>query len=305
MHFLVQIVTSSSFPSPSLQIWWLRAAAATAAIMFSKKKKSRIQISDPSNFEHRVHTDFDAQEQKFVGLPRQWQSLIEDTARRPKPFIDATVITTVEPRKVGRANQNRAGSVRRWLRSDVYFYFYFPPGVSRRSSAAANWEQTALWRGCWMSSTPCLWPGPTPYGEAAPTSPAGTPARQEEGGRRTETLTTDTTPTQTGQNQSRGVVRAFIWGGDHGSDGVVLTLRDRPRQEHQPGGDPRHAHRAVRPPPRDEETQGRAQQQPRGQEPSKAQRERTGPGHPPPPPHRNRDHRDRDQVFQLIFATSS
>ncbi|ROK28225.1 Serine/threonine-protein kinase PAK 4 [Anabarilius grahami] len=67
--------------------------------MFSKKKKQRVQISAPSNFEHRVHTDFDEQEQKFVGLPRQWQSLIEDTAKRPKPFIDATVITTVEPRK--------------------------------------------------------------------------------------------------------------------------------------------------------------------------------------------------------------
>ncbi|XP_030634377.1 serine/threonine-protein kinase PAK 4 [Chanos chanos] len=67
--------------------------------MFSKKKKQRIQISAPSNFEHRVHTDFDEQEQKFVGLPRQWQSLIEDTAKRPKPFIDATVITNVEPRK--------------------------------------------------------------------------------------------------------------------------------------------------------------------------------------------------------------
>ncbi|KAK7882010.1 hypothetical protein WMY93_028184 [Mugilogobius chulae] len=68
-------------------------------VMFSKKKKTRIDISAPSNFEHRVHTDFDEQEQKFVGLPRQWQSLIEDTAKRPKPFIDATVITTVEPRK--------------------------------------------------------------------------------------------------------------------------------------------------------------------------------------------------------------
>uniref|UniRef100_W5NAN1 non-specific serine/threonine protein kinase n=1 Tax=Lepisosteus oculatus TaxID=7918 RepID=W5NAN1_LEPOC len=68
--------------------------------MFSKKKKQRIQISAPSNFEHRVHTDFDEQEQRFVGLPRQWQSLIEESARRPKPFIDASVITTVEPRKV-------------------------------------------------------------------------------------------------------------------------------------------------------------------------------------------------------------
>lgn len=87
-------------PASSLQVWCL-AVAASAAIMFTKKKKSRIQISAPSNFEHRVHTDFDEQEQKFVGLPRQWQSLIEDTAKRPKPFIDVTVITTVEPRKVG------------------------------------------------------------------------------------------------------------------------------------------------------------------------------------------------------------
>uniref|UniRef100_A0A3P8TLC4 non-specific serine/threonine protein kinase n=1 Tax=Amphiprion percula TaxID=161767 RepID=A0A3P8TLC4_AMPPE len=83
--------------------------------MFTKKKKSRIQISAPSNFEHRVHTDFDEQEQKFVGLPRQWQSLIEDTAKRPKPFIDATVITTVEPRKtIVRGSKLGDGSLT-WL----------------------------------------------------------------------------------------------------------------------------------------------------------------------------------------------
>lgn len=75
--------------------------------MFTKKKKSRIQISAPSNFEHRVHTDFDEHEQKFVGLPRQWQSLIEDTAKRPKPFIDVNVITTVEPRKVSESKKNK------------------------------------------------------------------------------------------------------------------------------------------------------------------------------------------------------
>ncbi|XP_033848440.3 serine/threonine-protein kinase PAK 4-like [Acipenser ruthenus] len=67
--------------------------------MFTKKKKLRIQISAPSNFEHRVHTDFDQNEQKYVGLPRQWQSLIEESAKRPKPLIDASCITTVEPRK--------------------------------------------------------------------------------------------------------------------------------------------------------------------------------------------------------------
>ncbi|XP_035241552.1 serine/threonine-protein kinase PAK 4 [Anguilla anguilla] len=84
--------------------------------MFSKKKKQRIQISAPSNFEHRVHTDFDEQEQKFVGLPRQWQSLIEDTAKRPKPFIDATVITTVEPRKtIVRGSKIGADGSLSWL----------------------------------------------------------------------------------------------------------------------------------------------------------------------------------------------
>uniref|UniRef100_A0A3P9Q5L8 non-specific serine/threonine protein kinase n=1 Tax=Poecilia reticulata TaxID=8081 RepID=A0A3P9Q5L8_POERE len=84
--------------------------------MFAKKKKSRIQISAPSNFEHRVHTDFDEQEQKFVGLPRQWQSLIEDTAKRPKPFIDATIITTVEPRKtIVRGTKLGADGSLTWL----------------------------------------------------------------------------------------------------------------------------------------------------------------------------------------------
>ncbi|XP_034024546.1 serine/threonine-protein kinase PAK 4 [Thalassophryne amazonica] len=84
--------------------------------MFTKKKKSRIQISAPSNFEHRVHTDFDEQEQKFVGLPRQWQSLIEDTAKRPKPFIDVTVITAVEPRKtIVRGNKLGVDGSLTWL----------------------------------------------------------------------------------------------------------------------------------------------------------------------------------------------
>ncbi len=98
--------------------------------MFSKKKKSRIQISAPSNFEHRVHTDFDEQEQKFVGLPRQWQSLIEDTAKRPKPFIDATVITTVEPRKVSMIVWSRSlvsyvyfGELQQYFIVFCYFFF--------------------------------------------------------------------------------------------------------------------------------------------------------------------------------------
>ncbi|XP_006161805.1 serine/threonine-protein kinase PAK 4 isoform X2 [Tupaia chinensis] len=64
--------------------------------MFGKRKK-RVEISAPSNFEHRVHTGFDQQEQKFTGLPRQWQSLIEESARRPKPLVDPACITSIQP----------------------------------------------------------------------------------------------------------------------------------------------------------------------------------------------------------------
>ncbi|KAH0631621.1 hypothetical protein JD844_006042 [Phrynosoma platyrhinos] len=63
--------------------------------MFSKKKK-RIEISAPSNFEHRVHTGYDQQEQKFTGLPRQWQGIIEESAKRPKPLVDPVCITAVQ-----------------------------------------------------------------------------------------------------------------------------------------------------------------------------------------------------------------
>ena len=69
--------------------------------MFGKKKK-RLEISAPSNFEHRVHTGFDAREQKFTGLPQQWQSLLADTANRPKPMVDPSYITPIQlaPMKV-------------------------------------------------------------------------------------------------------------------------------------------------------------------------------------------------------------
>ncbi|KAJ8341426.1 hypothetical protein SKAU_G00337170 [Synaphobranchus kaupii] len=63
--------------------------------MFRKKKKKRLEISAPKNFEHRVHTSFDVKRGCFVGLPPQWQSIIE-TLRRPKPMVDPSRITHVE-----------------------------------------------------------------------------------------------------------------------------------------------------------------------------------------------------------------
>ncbi|XP_043936514.1 serine/threonine-protein kinase PAK 4 [Protopterus annectens] len=70
-------------------------SSSHSSIMFSKKKK-RVEISAPSNFEHRVHTGYDQQEQKFTGLPRQWQGIIEESAKRPKPLVDPSCITTIQ-----------------------------------------------------------------------------------------------------------------------------------------------------------------------------------------------------------------
>ncbi|XP_017311630.1 serine/threonine-protein kinase PAK 6b isoform X3 [Ictalurus punctatus] len=60
-----------------------------------KKKKRKIEISAPKNFEHRVHTSYDAARGCFVGLPPQWQSIIE-TLKRPKPLVDPSNITSVQ-----------------------------------------------------------------------------------------------------------------------------------------------------------------------------------------------------------------
>ncbi|XP_069371214.1 serine/threonine-protein kinase PAK 6-like [Paralichthys olivaceus] len=64
--------------------------------MFSRrKKKRRPEISAPQDVKHRVHTSFNATTGRYVGLPPQWQSVI-DTLRRPRPLVDPSKITEVE-----------------------------------------------------------------------------------------------------------------------------------------------------------------------------------------------------------------
>lgn len=65
-----------------------------------RKKKHRLEISAPQDFQHRVHTSFDVHTGRYVGLPPQWQSVI-DTLRRPRPLVDPSRITNIqlEPRK--------------------------------------------------------------------------------------------------------------------------------------------------------------------------------------------------------------
>ena len=68
--------------------------------MFSKKKK-KPQISNPSNFEHRVHTGYDKKEGKYIGLPLQWASIVGNnqilkSSNRPLPLVDPSAITPTE-----------------------------------------------------------------------------------------------------------------------------------------------------------------------------------------------------------------
>ncbi|XP_063300085.1 serine/threonine-protein kinase PAK 5 isoform X2 [Pelobates fuscus] len=75
---------------------FMTAAGLTGLPKMFGKKKKKIEISGPSNFEHRVHTGFDHKEQKFIGLPQQWHSLLADTANRPKPMVDPSCITPIQ-----------------------------------------------------------------------------------------------------------------------------------------------------------------------------------------------------------------
>jgi len=62
------------------------------------RRKKKVNISPPSNFIHRVHTGFDSESKQFVGLPKQWTSLVSShpgktSVQRPYPFIDPNAIT--------------------------------------------------------------------------------------------------------------------------------------------------------------------------------------------------------------------
>ncbi|KAM8831689.1 serine/threonine-protein kinase PAK 6-like [Spinachia spinachia] len=67
--------------------------------MFQRtKRKRRPKISAPQDFRHRVHTSYDVATGRYVGLPPQWQSVI-DTLRRPRPLVDPSRTTEVQPQK--------------------------------------------------------------------------------------------------------------------------------------------------------------------------------------------------------------
>ncbi|XP_059573746.1 serine/threonine-protein kinase PAK 4 isoform X2 [Alligator mississippiensis] len=97
---------------------FLPAARLVADLAMFSKKKKRLEISGPSNFEHRVHTGYDQQEQKFTGLPRQWQGLIEESAKRPKPLVDPACITAIQhgsQKSIVRGNKPAPDGSLAWL----------------------------------------------------------------------------------------------------------------------------------------------------------------------------------------------
>lgn len=62
----------------------------------NKNKKKGLEISKPSNFQHRVHTGFDREQGVFVGLPAQWAGIIGNENQRPRPIIDPSSITNMD-----------------------------------------------------------------------------------------------------------------------------------------------------------------------------------------------------------------
>uniref|UniRef100_A0A4W5PYU1 non-specific serine/threonine protein kinase n=1 Tax=Hucho hucho TaxID=62062 RepID=A0A4W5PYU1_9TELE len=116
--------------------------------MFRKKKKKRPEISTPKNFEHRVHTSFDAKRCCFVGLPTQWHSLIENL-RRPKPMVDPSQITSVElkPKKtIVRGSMIGHGDYISTMISDMSRLSVTSSNSLRKSSPSARKRAQSLGR---------------------------------------------------------------------------------------------------------------------------------------------------------------
>eukprot|EP00095_Tigriopus_kingsejongensis_P007210 maker-scaffold1268_size51707-snap-gene-0.13 protein:Tk07210 transcript:maker-scaffold1268_size51707-snap-gene-0.13-mRNA-1 annotation:"serine threonine-protein kinase pak mbt" len=102
---------SSRRPHPCTGFSGPRDSATSLPVAMFSKKKKKVEISAPSNFQHRVHTGFDNHANKFVGLPKQWASLVGDEAgasspHRPTPMVDPSAITPMEGRD-GRMQSGR------------------------------------------------------------------------------------------------------------------------------------------------------------------------------------------------------
>ena len=99
----------------NLEGLFLLCCRFVTAIMFgkSKSKKKGLEISSPSNFQHRVHTGFDREQGVFVGLPAQWAGIIGNDSSRPRPIVDPSQIThmDVTPLKVSATIRTKSNNM--------------------------------------------------------------------------------------------------------------------------------------------------------------------------------------------------
>jgi len=77
--------------------WSVVVSTTRSSVSMFSKKKSKLAISEPANFEHRVHTGYDPVRGALVGLPAQWANIVDSTqAVRPRPIVDPSLTTPLK-----------------------------------------------------------------------------------------------------------------------------------------------------------------------------------------------------------------
>ena len=51
----------------------------------------------PQQFRHQYHMTYDNQEGNYIGVPPQWKKFLAKEFDRPKPFMDPSCVTDIEP----------------------------------------------------------------------------------------------------------------------------------------------------------------------------------------------------------------
>lgn len=64
--------------------------------MFSKKRP-RVQISAPLNFEHRIHTGYDPTKNSYSGLPAQWNNVVDTPSHKYTSFSESNKVPPIKP----------------------------------------------------------------------------------------------------------------------------------------------------------------------------------------------------------------
>eukprot|EP00117_Sycon_ciliatum_P040498 scpid42533/ scgid29752/ Serine/threonine-protein kinase PAK mbt; Protein mushroom bodies tiny; p21-activated kinase-related protein len=66
---------------------------------FGGSRSSKPTISVPTDFQHRVHTEYIPESRQYKGLPPQWKTLINQ-GPRPKPIVEGLALSDEETRRI-------------------------------------------------------------------------------------------------------------------------------------------------------------------------------------------------------------